>query len=105
VVSYSVGLRTREIAVRMALGAAPGSIGRSVLKEAVALAAAGTVLGLAAAIGTAQLMKKLLFEVSPNDPATLAVVAATLGVTAVAAAWLPARRAMHVDPIVALRNE
>ena len=105
VVSYSVGLRTREIALRMALGAAPQVVGLSVLKEALALAAAGTACGLAAAIGAAHLMKKLLFEISPNDPATLASVALTLAVTAVIAAWLPARRAMRVDPIVALRNE
>ena len=105
VVSYSVSLRTREIAVRMALGAGPQSIGRAVLKEALALAAAGTVVGLAAAIGTAQLLQKLLFEISPNDPITLAGVALALTITAVIAAWLPARRAMRVDPIVALRAE
>ena len=105
VVSYSVSLRTREIALRMALGAAPQSVGFSILKEALALAAAGTLMGLLAAVGAAQLLKKLLFEVSPNDPVTLAGVALTLAATAVVAAWLPARRAMRVDPIVALRND
>jgi ABC-type antimicrobial peptide transport system permease subunit len=105
VVSYSVGLRTREIALRMALGAAPQVVGLSVLKEALALAATGTALGLAAALTSAQLMKKLLFEISPNDPTTFAAVALTLAVTAVLAAWLPARRAMRVDPITALRAE
>ena len=89
----------------MALDAAPGSIGRGVLKEALALAAADTVVGLLAAVGAAQLLQKLLFEVSPNDPVTLAGVALTLATTAIIAAWLPARRAMQVDPIVALRNE
>ena len=74
VVSYSVGLRTREIALRMALGAAPQVVGLSVLKEALALAATGTALGLAAALTSAQLMKKLLFEISPNDPHVITLV-------------------------------
>ena len=105
VVSYSVGLRTREIALRMALGAAPQSVGLSVLKEALGLAAAGSLLGLAAALASARLLQKLLFEVSPNDPVTLLGVALALALTAMIAAWLPARRAMRVDPITALRAE
>lgn len=105
VVSYSVGLRTREIGVRMALGAVPVSIARSIVGEALALAAIGVVLGLVGAVAGAQLMQRLLFEISPNDPVTLGGVALLLAGTAVVASLIPARRAMRVDPIVALRME
>ena len=105
VISYSVGLRTREIGLRMALGALPSDIRRGVLKEVVLLAAAGSVLGLLGAVLASRLMTRMLFEVSPNDPVTLGTVALVLSATAVAAAWIPARRAMRVDPMVALRAE
>jgi putative ABC transport system permease protein len=105
VVSYSVGLRTREIGVRMALGAVPSTIARSIVGEALVLAAIGVLLGLAGAMAGAQLMQKLLFEISPTDPVTLGGVAVVLAATAVVAALLPARRAMRVDPLVALRTE
>jgi putative ABC transport system permease protein len=105
VVSYSVGLRTREIGVRMALGAVPVSIARSIVGEALALAAIGVVLGLVGAVAGAQLMQRLLFEISPNDPVTLGGVALLLAGTAAVASLIPARRAMRVDPIVALRME
>jgi predicted permease len=105
VISYSVGLRTREIGVRMALGAVPADIRRAVLGEALVLAAIGTVLGLAGAAALARIMKTLLYEVSATDPWTLVSVAMVLSLAAVIAAWLPARRAMLVDPMVALRAE
>jgi putative ABC transport system permease protein len=105
VISYSVGLRTREIGVRMALGAVPGDIRRAVLGEAVILSGIGTLLGLAGAAALARVMKTLLYEVSATDPWTLVSVAVVLSVSAVIAAWLPARRAMAVDPMVALRAE
>ena len=105
VISYSVGLRTREIGVRMALGADPGDIRRAVLGEAVILSGIGTLLGLAGAAALARVMKTLLYEVSGTDPWTLVSVAVVLSVSAVIAAWLPARRAMAVDPMVALRAE
>ena len=105
VVSYSVGLRTREIGVRMALGATPARVARSIVNEALALAALGTAIGLVGAAAGARLMQKLLFEISPNDPLTLAGVALLLAGTAVVAAMVPARRAMRVDPMTALRME
>ena len=105
VVSYSVGLRTREIGVRMALGAVPGKIARAVVGEALALGAIGVAVGLVGALAASRLMTRLLFEVSPNDPLTLAIVAVTLAATVVIAALVPARRAMRVDPMVALRME
>ena len=105
VVSYSVGLRTREIGLRMALGALPSTIARGIVGEALVLAAIGAALGLAGALGGAGLMQRMLFEVSPNDPLTLTAVALLLAGTAVVAAVVPARRAMRVDPMVALRME
>lgn len=105
VISYSVGLRTREIGLRMALGAVPSDIRRGILHEVLALCAAGAVLGLIGAFLVSRFMTTLLFEVSPHDPLTLAAVVLVLTVTAVAAAWMPARRAMRVDPMVALRAE
>jgi putative ABC transport system permease protein len=105
VVSYSVGLRTREIGVRMALGALPSDIRRGILKEVLLLAAAGTGIGILGAFLASQLLANMLFEVSPNDPLTLGVVALVLTLTALAAGWIPSRRAMRVDPMVALRAE
>jgi|SRR5829696_458417 len=97
-------MRTREIGVRMALGAMPSDVRRAVLGEAFLMAALGTGIGIAGALGLARFVKSLLFGVSPSDPVTLVVVAVVLA-GAVLAAWIPARRAMRVDPMVALRLE
>ncbi len=105
VISYSVGLRTTEIGLRMALGALPGDIRRSVVGEAAIMAALGLVLGLAGSLLLTRLMRSLLFEISPVDLASFAATVALLGATALAAAWVPARRAMRVDPMIALRAE
>jgi predicted permease len=105
VISYMVSLRTREIGVRMALGAAPGEIGRMVSRQGLTMAGAGVVIGLVAALALTRYLRTLLFEISPTDPLTLGGVAAILLVVALAASWLPARRAAHVDPAVALRAE
>jgi putative ABC transport system permease protein len=105
VVSYSVGRRTREIGVRMALGALPRDVRRVVLGEALVIAGVGTVLGVAGALALGRFMQSMVYEVSPHDPATLAVVAVMLCGAALLAAWVPARRAMRVDPMVALRAE
>jgi putative ABC transport system permease protein len=105
VISYSVSRRTREIGVRVALGASRGSVVRMVLKESMTVIVAGLALGVGAAIGLTRILTGLLFEVTPNDPTTIgAVVLILLGV-GVAAAFLPARRAAKVDPMVALRYE
>jgi ABC-type antimicrobial peptide transport system permease subunit len=105
VISHSVGLRTQEIGVRMALGARPADIRRDVLREALILSIAGTVVGVVLALLLGKTMATLLFGMSPSDLTTLAIVAMVLGLTSLLAAWVPARRAMRVDPMVALRAE
>jgi putative ABC transport system permease protein len=105
VVSYSVTQRTREIGIRMALGAARKDVLRIVAGRVAVLAGAGVLFGLAGAMALTRLMRVLLFGVSPTDAVTFAAVAALLVVVALAASWLPARRAARVDPVVALRYE
>jgi ABC-type antimicrobial peptide transport system permease subunit len=105
VIAYSVSQRTREIGVRIALGAQRGSVYRLILKEAGVLALAGIVIGTGCAIVAASLMRKLLFGTPPWDLTTLVSVAAVLGASALLASFLPARRAASVDPISALRAE
>ena len=103
--SYLVSQRTQEIGVRMALGAQPSDILGTVLGRALSLAVAGVAIGLAAALALTRLLETFLFGVSARDPLTLFAVSAMLLLVASAAASIPARRAMHVDPITALRNE
>jgi ABC-type antimicrobial peptide transport system permease subunit len=105
VISYVVSQRTREIGVRMALGAEKADVSRMVLKQASLLALGGVLIGLLAAAGLTRLMSSLLFGVSPVDPVTFGGVAATLALIALLASYLPARRASSVDPVVALRFE
>ena len=105
VMSYAVARRTSEIGVRMALGALAADVRRLILRETLALAAAGIGLGLLAALLSLRLVSSQLFGVSPHDPAT--ILAAALVVVSVAglSGYLPARRASRVDPMVALRHE
>ena len=105
VIAYSVSQRTREIGVRIALGAQRGTVYRLILKEAGMLALAGIVIGVGCAILAASLMRKLLFGTPPWDITTLVCVAAVLGASALLASFLPARRAASVDPMTALRAE
>ncbi|MGA3049469.1 MAG: ABC transporter permease [Terracidiphilus sp.] len=105
VIAYSVSQRTREIGVRMALGAQRSSVYKLVLSEAGRLASVGIVLGLAGAVGAAMLMRNLLFGVEAWDAGTLMGVAAVLGVSAMLASFIPARRAASVNPTDALRAE
>jgi predicted permease len=105
VISYSVSQRTREIGVRMALGAARRDVNRLVLREGLPLIAAGLAFGLAAAFGLTRLMSALLFGVSPVDPVTFAAVSIALAAVALVASYLPARRASSMDPTEALRWE
>ncbi len=105
VMSYSVSQRTQEIGVRMALGAEPHHILGLVLRQGFRLVLIGGVLGILGAIGLTRLMQQLLFEVSPLDPLTFLFTPVGLGVVMFFACWLPARRALGVDPLVALRKE
>jgi len=105
VLSYSVRLRRREIGIRMALGARGADVVRLVVGQGLRLVALGVTLGVAAALALGRGMAGLLFGVQPADPATLAAVACVLGVTAVGASYLPARRAACVDPATALRED
>ncbi len=105
VVAYSVSQRTREIGVRMALGAQQGSVYRLILSEAGRLTTIGLLIGLACAIGAAAAMQAVLFGVHSWDVPTLIAVAAVLSVAALLASFVPARRAATVDPVVALRTE
>jgi len=105
VMAYVVGQRSNEIGLRMALGATSGDVLRLVLRQGLALAAIGLALGLAGAFAASRLLTSMLFEVKPNDPVTYAGVAVLLGVVALAASYIPARRAARIDPLVALRQE
>jgi len=105
VMAYAVSERTRELSVRVALGATTRDVMRMVLVEAFALAAAGVVLGVAGAVATTRLMAALLFGVTPTDPATFVSIAGVLMTIALAGSYVPARRATRVDPMATLRSE
>ena len=103
--SYTVAQRRRELAVRLALGAAPRSVARLVLGGALAAAAAGVTIGLVLAATLARSVAALLVGVTPTDPATLAGVGVALVAATAGATWIPARRAARIDPMQALRVE
>jgi putative ABC transport system permease protein len=105
VMAYNVAQRTREIGIRLALGAARQDVLTMVLLGAAKLAAFGVLIGLAGALGLNYLLRSQLFGVSPADPSTYFAVALLLALVALAASYLPARRATRVDPLVALRYE
>jgi putative ABC transport system permease protein len=105
VMSYVVGQRANEIGLRMALGASPGEILRLVLRQALVLAGVGIAIGFAGAAAVTRLLTSMLFGVKPTDPATYAAVIGIVLVAALLASYIPARRAMRVDPMVALRYE
>ena len=105
VFAYSVSQRTREIGVRMAMGAQPGSVYRLILKEAGWLTALGIVIGLGCAVAASTFMKSLFFGARSWDLMTLSAVAAVLGIASLLASYIPARRAASVNPVEALRSE
>jgi len=105
VMAFTVGRRSNEIGLRIALGASTGSVMRLILGQGLALAGIGLVLGLAASIACTRLLRSMLFQVQPNDPTVYIAVALLVGVVALAAGYLPASRAAKIDPLVALRQE
>ncbi|HTR39699.1 MAG TPA: ABC transporter permease [Bryobacteraceae bacterium] len=105
VIAHSVSRRTQEIGIRIAVGAAEGDILRLVFQQGMLPLATGLAIGLVAAVGVNRVLRSSLVHVSPADPATLVLASAVLIAAAVLGCWLPARRAMRVDPVVALRHE
>jgi ABC-type antimicrobial peptide transport system permease subunit len=105
VISYSVGQRTQEIGIRMALGATPGELQKNVLLQTLSLAAIGLLLGMAASGLLTRTMRGMLFGITPSDPVTFAGMLILLAGVAAAAGYLPARRASRIDPMIALRAE
>jgi ABC-type antimicrobial peptide transport system permease subunit len=97
--------RTREIGVRIALGAKPGAMRTSVLRHGLQLCVVGLVLGLVAAVALRAAIRPMLYEVSATDPFTLAAVSAVLLLVGTVAAWIPANRAARLDPVSALRSD
>ncbi|HKW10633.1 MAG TPA: ABC transporter permease [Gemmatimonadaceae bacterium] len=104
VISFAVAQRTREIGIRIALGADRGSVLRLVVSQGAALTTIGLVLGLGTALVTTRVLRSLLFEVTPSDPVTYGLVVVVLAVSALAASWVPARRAAALQPTAALRE-
>jgi len=105
VLSHAVADRTREIGIRLALGASAGHVRGRVLGEAMMLSGVGIAIGLVAALQVTRVMAALLFELTPTDPITLGTVVIVLFGVALLASYLPARRATRVDPVISLRAE
>ncbi len=105
VISYTVSQRRREIGIRLALGAQRGDVLQMIMRQGAGTAAVGVAIGIVAALGSTELMRSLLFGVSAQDPMTFAAVAVLLIFVALLASYIPARRAMRVDPLVGLRYE
>ena len=104
-IAYTVSWRTREFGLRMALGANRMQVAMLIIRQSLALTVAGSVVGIAAAFAVTRLMRRFLFETSPADPLTYALVPLLFAALSVVAAWLPARRAARVEPMQALRND
>ncbi|MEO5799674.1 MAG: FtsX-like permease family protein, partial [Gemmatimonadales bacterium] len=104
VVAFGVAERTREIGIRIAIGARPGEVVRTVMRDGIVLTGVGMLIGVVAALGVAQLMRAILVGVGATDPVAYLAAAILLVVVTMLAAWLPARKASRTDPVVALRE-
>jgi ABC-type antimicrobial peptide transport system permease subunit len=104
-ITYTVSQRTREIGIRVALGASPQAVMGLVLGDGVRLALAGLVIGLAAATATTRALTSLLYSVTPSDPLTFVLIGGAVAVIALLASYIPARRAVRIDPVDALRAD
>jgi putative ABC transport system permease protein len=105
VIAYTVSLRTREIGLRMAMGAKQSDVMKMVLKKGLRVTLAGVAIGLLASIGLTRLVRSQLYQVSPTDPVVYVAVSLLLVVVSLLACYVPARRASRVDPMTALRHE
>jgi ABC-type antimicrobial peptide transport system permease subunit len=105
IISYAVKRRTREIGIRMALGARPADVQRLVVGQGMRMAVIGLALGVVGALAATRLMTRLLYGVSATDPMTFAAIALLLAGVAFVASWVPARRALATDPTTSLRSE
>jgi ABC-type antimicrobial peptide transport system permease subunit len=105
VLSFAVTARTREMGIRIALGAERANVQWLVIAEGLGLVAVGIVLGLASAFAATRVLRTFLFDLTPSDPITYLAIVALLIATAVLASWIPGRRAARVDPVIALRAE
>jgi putative ABC transport system permease protein len=105
VLSYSVGQRTQELAIRQALGARPRDVLALVVRQGMYFVLGGIIIGLAAAFGVTRVMKNMLYEIEPLDLTTFATISFLIASVAALACYLPARRAPRAEPMVALRNE
>jgi len=105
VISFAVSERTREIGVRMALGAGRGDVMKLIMRQGLLITSIGLVIGMGAALASARLLSALLYGIRPDDPATVVIVSAGMAAIAVLACYIPARRAVRVNPVIALRYE
>ena len=103
--AYSVQQRTQEIGIRLALGAEPHNVRNMVIRQGMGVALVGVAIGLASAFGLTRFIASFLFGVASRDPVVFVAVPLLLSLVALAGVWLPARRAAHVDPVIALRTE
>jgi putative ABC transport system permease protein len=105
VMAYAISRRTREIGIRMAIGASQGQVLAIVARRAVLLIGSGTVVGMLVALAAGRFLEKILYGVEPTDPLTMAIVLAMMLGIAALACWIPARRAIRINPVTALRQE
>ena len=103
--AYAISRRTREIGIRMAIGASQGQVLAIVARRALLLIGSGTLAGLAVALAAGRFLEKILYGVEPTDPLTLAIVLVLMLAIAALACWIPARRAIRINPVTALRQE